>query len=49
MPTIHIETLGNYVAGRWHTPDAATKDVINPATGEPLARVALSSASMSMG
>ena len=45
MPTIHIETLGNYVAGRWHTPDASTKDVINPATGEPLARVPLSSPS----
>jgi malonate-semialdehyde dehydrogenase (acetylating)/methylmalonate-semialdehyde dehydrogenase len=44
MPTINIETLGNYVAGRWHTPDASTRDVINPATGEPLARVPLSSA-----
>jgi malonate-semialdehyde dehydrogenase (acetylating)/methylmalonate-semialdehyde dehydrogenase len=44
MPTIHIETLGNYVAGRWQTPDAPTQDVVNPATGEPLARVPLSPA-----
>jgi len=38
-------TLSNYSAGTWHTPSAATQDVINPATGEVLAKVPLSSAS----
>jgi malonate-semialdehyde dehydrogenase (acetylating)/methylmalonate-semialdehyde dehydrogenase len=37
-------TLSNYSAGQWHTPSAATQDVINPATGEVLAKVPLSSA-----
>ena len=37
--------LSNYQAGSWHTPSAATADVTNPATGELLARVPLSSAS----
>jgi malonate-semialdehyde dehydrogenase (acetylating)/methylmalonate-semialdehyde dehydrogenase len=39
-PTI----LPNYSAGTWHTPSAATQDVVDPATGERLAKVPLSSA-----
>jgi malonate-semialdehyde dehydrogenase (acetylating)/methylmalonate-semialdehyde dehydrogenase len=38
-PTI----LPNYSAGTWHTPSAATQDVVDPATGERLAKVPLSS------
>ena len=38
-------TLSNYMGGRWHTPAGATADVRNPATGELLARVPMSSAS----
>jgi malonate-semialdehyde dehydrogenase (acetylating)/methylmalonate-semialdehyde dehydrogenase len=37
--------LSNYSAGKWHTPSAATQDVVNPATGELLAKVPLSSGS----
>ena len=37
--------LSNYSGGRWHTPSAATQEVVNPATGEVLAKVPLSSAS----
>lgn len=37
-------TLSNFSAGRWQTPDAPTADVRNPATGDVLARVPLSSA-----
>jgi malonate-semialdehyde dehydrogenase (acetylating)/methylmalonate-semialdehyde dehydrogenase len=45
MSTIQAELLSNYVGGRWHTPDASEwLDVRNPATGETLARVPLSSA-----
>lgn len=36
--------LDNYVGGRWHTSSASTADVLNPATGDVLARVPLSSA-----
>jgi len=42
--TTQIETLPNYGGGKWHTPNAATQDVVNPATRETLARVPLSSA-----
>lgn len=42
MPTTQIDTLANYTRGAWHTPDSATQDVLNPATGEPLARVPMS-------
>ena len=45
MATTQIETLGNYVGGKWHTPNAQTQDVRNPATGDTLARVPLSSRS----
>jgi malonate-semialdehyde dehydrogenase (acetylating)/methylmalonate-semialdehyde dehydrogenase len=38
-------TLSNFSAGTWHTPSTATQDVVNPATGELLAKVPLSSAS----
>ena len=38
-------TLSNYMGGRWHTPAGATADVRNPATGDLLARVPMSSAS----
>jgi malonate-semialdehyde dehydrogenase (acetylating)/methylmalonate-semialdehyde dehydrogenase len=41
--TTHIETLPNYAGGKWQTPNAATEDVVNPATGETLARVPMSS------
>jgi malonate-semialdehyde dehydrogenase (acetylating)/methylmalonate-semialdehyde dehydrogenase len=37
--------LSNYSAGTWQTPSATTQDVVNPATGERLAKVPLSSAS----
>ena len=40
-----MDVLSNYSGGRWHTPSAATQDVINPATGEVLATVPLSAAS----
>jgi malonate-semialdehyde dehydrogenase (acetylating)/methylmalonate-semialdehyde dehydrogenase len=36
--------LDNYVGGRWQTPSTPAADVLNPATGEILARVPLSSA-----
>ena len=36
-------TLDNYLGGRWQTPSAPTADVLNPATGDRLARVPLSS------
>ena len=36
--------LSNYSGGRWVTPSAHMQDVINPATGEVLAQVPLSSA-----
>jgi len=36
--------LSNYSGGRWVTPSAHMQDVINPATGEMLAQVPLSSA-----
>ena len=36
--------LANYGQGRWQTPSAPTADVKNPATGEVLARVPLSTA-----
>jgi malonate-semialdehyde dehydrogenase (acetylating) / methylmalonate-semialdehyde dehydrogenase len=36
--------LANYQGGRWQMPSAAASDVRNPATGEVLARVPLSSA-----
>ena len=39
-----IEVLPNYVAGAWRTPSGAALDVRNPATGETLARVPMSSA-----
>ena len=45
MSTVQIELIPNYVGGSWHTPsDRDALDVINPATGEPLARVPLSTA-----
>ena len=45
MATVQTELIPNYVAGRWHTPSGReTLDVLNPATGETLARVPLSSA-----
>jgi malonate-semialdehyde dehydrogenase (acetylating)/methylmalonate-semialdehyde dehydrogenase len=37
--------LSNYSAGKWHTPSTPTQDVVNPATGELLAKVPLSSGS----
>jgi malonate-semialdehyde dehydrogenase (acetylating) / methylmalonate-semialdehyde dehydrogenase len=43
--TASIRVLGNYVGGRWVAASAAElRDVQNPATGETLARVPLSSA-----
>ncbi len=36
--------LDNYLGGRWHMPSAPASDVFNPATGDLLARVPLSSA-----
>src|ERR687897_826298 len=45
MSTVQIELIPNYVGGSWQTPsDRNALDVINPATGEPLARVPLSTA-----
>src|SRR5918992_1960911 len=45
MATVQTELIPNYVAGRWQTPSGREAlEVINPATGEPLARVPLSSA-----
>lgn len=45
MSTVQIELIPNYVGGSWQTPaDRDALDVINPATGEPLARVPLSTA-----
>jgi malonate-semialdehyde dehydrogenase (acetylating)/methylmalonate-semialdehyde dehydrogenase len=45
MSTIQTELLSNYVAGAWHTPSGRDAlDVLNPATGEVLARVPLSNA-----
>ena len=35
-----VETIGNFVNGRWQTPAGPLLDVRNPATGELLARVA---------
>ncbi|MFN2445411.1 MAG: CoA-acylating methylmalonate-semialdehyde dehydrogenase [Vicinamibacterales bacterium] len=44
MSTTAAELLSNYVGGGWHTPKAGdTLDVRNPATGDTLARVPLSS------
>ena len=44
MSTIQAELIPNYVGGRWHTPSGRDAlDVLNPATGETLARVPLSS------
>jgi len=43
MSTIQAELIPNYVGGRWQTPaDRDALDVVNPATGETLARVPLS-------
>ncbi len=39
-----VNTIGNFVNGTWQTPGGALVEVKNPATGEPLARVAMSSA-----
>src|SRR4051794_38943383 len=44
MTTIQLETLPNYTGGRWQTPDADALDVTNPATGDVLARVPMSTA-----
>ncbi len=45
MSTLQTELIPNYVGGAWHTPpDRDALDVVNPATGETLARVPLSSA-----
>jgi malonate-semialdehyde dehydrogenase (acetylating) / methylmalonate-semialdehyde dehydrogenase len=45
MTTTQIETLSNYVAGRWQSPKGTqAQDVVNPATAEVLARVPLSNA-----
>jgi malonate-semialdehyde dehydrogenase (acetylating)/methylmalonate-semialdehyde dehydrogenase len=45
MSTVQVELISNYVGGRWHTPSGRDAlDVLNPATGEILARVPLSSA-----
>src|SRR5688572_13050386 len=45
MATAQLELIPNYVGGGWHTPsDRHALDVINPASGEPLARVPLSTA-----
>ena len=38
-----MDVLSNYSGGQWHTPSATTQDVVNPATGELLAKVPLSS------
>src|SRR5918992_5514441 len=45
MATVQTELIPNYVAGRWQTPSGREAlEVVNPATGETLARVPLSSA-----
>ena len=45
MSTMQAELLPNYIGGTWHTPsDRVALDVINPATGDPIARVPLSTA-----
>ncbi len=45
MSTIQTELLSNYAGGRWDTPGAAESLAVrNPATGDTLARVPLSSA-----
>ncbi|MGH9347148.1 MAG: CoA-acylating methylmalonate-semialdehyde dehydrogenase [Vicinamibacterales bacterium] len=45
MSTAQAELIANYVAGRWQTPsERDALDVVNPATGEPIARVPLSTA-----
>ncbi len=45
MSTVQIELIPNYVGGMWQTPsERDALDVINPATGEPIARVPLSTA-----
>jgi malonate-semialdehyde dehydrogenase (acetylating)/methylmalonate-semialdehyde dehydrogenase len=45
MSTVQIELIPNYVGGSWQTPsEREALDVINPATGEALARVPLSAA-----
>jgi malonate-semialdehyde dehydrogenase (acetylating)/methylmalonate-semialdehyde dehydrogenase len=45
MSTLQIELIPNYVGGSWQTPsERDALDVVNPATGETLARVPLSTA-----
>jgi malonate-semialdehyde dehydrogenase (acetylating)/methylmalonate-semialdehyde dehydrogenase len=45
MATVQTDVLRNFVGGSWQAPSARdTLDVRNPATGETLARVPLSSA-----
>lgn len=45
MSTLQIELIPNYVGGSWqNASDGDSLDVNNPATGEPLARVPLSTA-----
>jgi malonate-semialdehyde dehydrogenase (acetylating) / methylmalonate-semialdehyde dehydrogenase len=44
MSVATVETLANYVGGRWLTPDGPALEVRNPATGEVLAHVPLSAA-----
>ena len=45
MATVDVETLQNFVGGSWHTASVHDSlDVNNPATGDMLARVPLSSA-----
>lgn len=39
-----VEMIGNYINGRWQTPGGEPVDVHNPATGETLARVVMSTA-----
>jgi malonate-semialdehyde dehydrogenase (acetylating) / methylmalonate-semialdehyde dehydrogenase len=42
MTTVPSEIVPNYLGGAWQTPDASTQEVFNPATGDVLARVPLS-------
>ena len=45
MSTLQLELIPNYVGGSWQTPsDRDSLDVVNPATGETMARVPLSTA-----
>lgn len=44
MATDRVDTIGNFVNGTWQTPAGPVVDVKNPATGEVLARVAMSTA-----